>query len=78
VRLLETIRDDEDVKVTKLLNLIRSNAPPNVADERQRSRRRICPDNGQVENEDNSSEHDTDEPRPRRNVMAIRSLCDTP
>ncbi|RLL94478.1 hypothetical protein CFD26_102642 [Aspergillus turcosus] len=78
VRLLETIRDDEDVKVTQLLNLIRGNAPPDIADGRQRSRRRIYPDTGQVANEDSSSEHENIEPRPRRNIMAIRSLCDTP
>ncbi|GAQ09855.1 hypothetical protein ALT_7176 [Aspergillus lentulus] len=82
VRLLETIRDEEDVKVTQLLNLIRSNVPPDeirpsLADGRQRSKRRICPDTSQVINEDISSAHDSIEPRTRRNVMAIRSLCNT-
>ncbi|PKX97670.1 Zn(II)2Cys6 transcription factor domain-containing protein [Aspergillus novofumigatus IBT 16806] len=80
VRLLETIRVEEDVKVTQLLNLIRSNAPPDetrpsVAEGRQPSRRRIRPDTGQVVNEDISSAHDAIEPRPRQNIMAIRSLC---
>ncbi|EAW17420.1 Zn(II)2Cys6 transcription factor domain-containing protein [Aspergillus fischeri NRRL 181] len=82
VRLLETIRDEEDVKVTQLLNLIRSNAlhddtRSSVADGRQRSRRRIRPDADQVVNEDISTAHDSIEPRTRRNIMAIRSLCNT-
>ncbi|GIJ99730.1 hypothetical protein Aspvir_003732 [Aspergillus viridinutans] len=83
VRLLDTIRDDEDIKVSQLLNLIRNNAPPDeirpsVADGRQRSRRRICPDTGQAVNKNISSAHDAIKTRPRRNIMAIRSLCDTP
>ncbi|GIJ86304.1 hypothetical protein Asppvi_005191 [Aspergillus pseudoviridinutans] len=83
VRLLDIIRDDEDVKVSQLLNLIRSNAPPDeirpsVADGRQRSKRRNRPDTGQVVHKDISSAHDAIETRPYRNVMAIRTLCDTP
>ncbi|RHZ46511.1 uncharacterized protein CDV56_102690 [Aspergillus thermomutatus] len=86
VRLLETIRDDEDVNVTQLLNLIRSNAPPDEIrpsvgeglESLPKSRRRISPDTGRMAAEDISSEHETIRPRPRRKVMTIRSLCDFP
>ncbi|KAH1312232.1 hypothetical protein KXX16_005012 [Aspergillus fumigatus] len=80
VRLLETIRDEEDVKVTQLLNLIRSNAShdeirPSVAGGRQRSISIIRPDADEGINEDISTAHDSIESRTCRNVMAIRSLC---
>lgn len=80
MRLLETIRDEEDVKVTQLLNLIRSNAShdeirPSVAGGRQRSISIIRPDADEGINEDISTSHDSIESRTCRNVMAIRSLC---